>query len=296
MIATRWFACVLASLMLSVVSVAGAQQPVNDEARDRALRHATVEWQTVADHLPDPETATPEALTLAADVLRARRLQEDALEYYHYALKRGGDEAKLQNQIGITLLELQRYPDARNAFKRALQLNPKNARNWNNLGAVEYVSGRYRAALDDYARAVKMDKKAAVFHSNLGTVYFELKDYDSARSQYEKAMKLDPKIFQGGGGWSGVEAHVLSVRDRARFCFEMAKMSARQHDDENVLRWLARASEAGFEIKAPMDEDKDFEAYRKDPRVAILIRNAKGMRTGQIADSALTPPLPDQTP
>ncbi len=179
------------------------------------------------------------------------------------------------------------------AFRRAIQLKPKSAEPWNNLGATEYSSGSFREALRDYGRAVKLDKKSAVFHSNLGTAYFELKDYESARSEYIKAIKLDPQVFRSGS-LSGIEAHIMSARDRGRFCFEMAKMAARSHDDDNVVRWLARSSEMGFDVKGEMWQDKDFIPYRKDVRVLTLIQNARAMRTGQIADSGLQPP--DVTP
>jgi tetratricopeptide (TPR) repeat protein len=283
MIATRWFPC-LFSLSLCVSS--GFAQPSAD--LDRVERHQSPEWQALAPHLPDPATATAAALTTAADVMRARRMPEDALDYYRYALARGGDEAKLDNLIGITLLELQRLPEARATFKRAIQLKPKAADPWNNLGATEYTAGQFRAALQDYARAVKLNKKTAVFHSNLGTVYFELKDYESARQEYITAIKLDPQVFHSGSV-SGVEAHIMSASDRGRFCFEMAKMAARIHDDDNVIRWLARASEIGFNVQQEMSGDKDFLVYKKDPRVLSAIQNARAMRTGQIADSGLQP-------
>jgi tetratricopeptide (TPR) repeat protein len=289
MIARRCFASLISIAMLSLPLALRAQEPANDPAVERALRHATPEWDMISPHLPDPETATPEKLAQAADVLRARRFQEDALEYYHHALRRGGDESKLENDIGVTLLEMNRAAEARIAFKRAVQVKPKYAQGWNNLGAAEYVAGNPKAALVDYLRAVKFSKKEAVFHANLGTAYFELKDYESARSQFEKAMQLDRNVFQNGG-WGGVEAHVLSTSNHGRFCFEMAKMAARQHNDDDVVRWLARSSEAGFDVKTEMINDKDFDAYRKDPRVAMVIKNAKAMRTGQIADSGLTPP------
>jgi tetratricopeptide (TPR) repeat protein len=292
MIAKRLIFSFLTVAVSGSVAVVLAQQPQPyDEASERALRHATPEWESIANHLPDPATATPASLIQAADVLRARRLPEDALDYYRYALKRGGDQEKLENDIGVTLLELRQYDEARAAFKRAIQLKPKNGQEWNNLGAAEYVSGNSRAALTDYLRAVKLDKKRAVFHSNLGTAYFELKDYESARAQFEKALQLDRNVFQSGG-FAGVEAHVLGSSDHGRFCFEMAKMSAKIHDDDNVVRWLARASEAGFDVKEQMAGDKDFEPYRKDVRIETAIRNAKAMRTGQIADSGLAPPIP----
>src|ERR1700722_7725178 len=84
MIAKRLVTSFLAVAFFGPVA-AGAQMPYG-EASERALRHATPEWESISSHPPDPATATPAALTQAADVLRARRLPEDALDYYHYAL------------------------------------------------------------------------------------------------------------------------------------------------------------------------------------------------------------------
>jgi tetratricopeptide (TPR) repeat protein len=292
MTAKRYFASLVSMTILSMPLWAQTQYPANSEDVNRALRHATPEWANMAPHMPDPATATPEALASAADVLRARRMQDDALDYYRYALKRGGDETKLLNDIGVTLLELNRAVEARAAFKRTVQLKPKYAQGWNNLGAAEYILGNPRAALQDYLKAVKFEKKSAVFHANLGTAYFEVKDFESGRTQLEKALQLDHNVFQSGG-WAGVEAHVLSTSDRGRYCFEMAKMSAKVHDDENVVRWIARASEVGFDVKTQMGEDRDLAPYLKDQRILMAMQNARAIRTGQVADSGLAAPVPD---
>jgi len=286
MLLTRVLRCTLSFAFCA--GVCAQQPPTVDDAADRALRHANPEWQAIAPHLPDPETASPTKLAEAADVLRARRLPEDALDYYRYALKRGGDQAKLENDIGVTLLGLQRYPEALSAFQHALKLKPKDAQFWNNLGAAEYVSGRFRSALEHYQRAVRLDRKSAVYRANLGTAYFELKDYERARDQFQHAIKLDPNVFHSGG-WAGVQAHVLSAGDHGRFGFEMAKMSARQRDDESTLRWLARSAEAGFDIAAQMVEDNDFTLYRKDARVLTIIQNARALKGKQIAASGVAP-------
>ena len=49
---------------------------------ERAALHNSSEWQLIQPHHPDPQTASASALETAADVLRARRFPEDALEYY----------------------------------------------------------------------------------------------------------------------------------------------------------------------------------------------------------------------
>ena len=301
MIARRWFPSPTLLFTLAALTVCAelrAQRPIDEAAIQRALRHATPEWQLVGPHMPDPVTGSVAALELAADVLRARRMPEDALDYYGYALARGGDEAKLRNRIGVTQLELHHPELARISFKRVLLLKRKDAEGWNNLGATEYVVGNIRGAIENYKRAVKLNRKAAVFHSNLGTAYFDTKDYDSARVQFTAALKLDREVFLHGG-WAGIQAHVLTPQDRGRFCFEMAKLAAREGDEENVLRWLTRSSETGFDVRYEMNGDKDFANYRKDARVDLLIRNAKAMRSGQLASAAPAPTLaadPAKTP
>ena len=271
-----------------------AQQSARDLALDRAERHQTAEWLIVAPHLPDLNTATPATLQTAGDVLRARRMPEDAIDYYRAAALRGGDEATELNRIGVTLLELHDTRQALTCFKRAVTLKGKSSETWNNLGAADYIEGDYTGAIIAYKKAVKLNKKAAVFHSNLGTAYFEVKDFESAEKQFVSALKLDPEVFQSGGA-SGIQAHVLSPADRGRFCYEMAKLAAQRGKDAEVLDWLAKAVETGFDVRYEMNQDRSFAAYRTDPRVAILFKNAKAMRAGLVAASGPVPVLPAET-
>jgi hypothetical protein len=51
---------------------ATAQQEISmTDGRMRA--HDSAQWRQVQEHLPDPKTATPQALEQQADILRARR-------------------------------------------------------------------------------------------------------------------------------------------------------------------------------------------------------------------------------
>ncbi len=282
-------------LLLSTVlasSALRAQAP--DPAAETTLRHQSPQWLAIQPHLPDPETATSLQLQTAADVLRARRLPEDALDFYHFALARGGEMPVLMNRIGVTELELRRPAAAVVAFRHVLALDNRNAEAWNNLGASEYMMGDFKSALSDYRRAVKLDKHAAVFHSNLGTALFERQDYEAARVQFAAAVKLDPLVFQHSG-WAGVQAHVLSASDRGRFCYEMAQLSAETHNDEGVLLWLSRAAEAGFDVKGELGQSRELAPYRHDVRVALILSNSKTLRTHELAVIP-APALPPDAP
>jgi len=241
-------------------------------------------------------TASPVQLEMAGDVLRARRFPADALEYYNYALRRGGDQVQLLNKMGVTALELRNALQARTYFQRAVKIKKKSSEGWNNLGAIEYLERRYGNAITDYRRAIKIDKKSSTYHSNLGTAYFELKDFESARKEFGIALSLDPLMFERQRqGNAGVTAHMLSPEDHARFCFEMARLYAKNGDEAAMLHSLQMASEGGFDVASEMGMDSSLAPYRKDPRVVLLLLNAKALRANHNATAVaagVLPPLP----
>ena len=294
----RRLSLLLLALLTLVPASLHAQIPWQHLAQgsdpDRAHRHQSNDWLIVAPHLPDPATATAAQLQMAGDILRARRLPEDAVEFYGYALRRGGgDEAVLLNRIGITELGMQHITAANLCFKRVVKLQSKLAEGWNNLGATEYLARNFGRAISDYKRAVKLAGSTAVYHSNLGTALFEQKNYAAAQQQYETAMQLDPDIFRHDNA-NGVTAHVLSPDDRGRFCFEMARLSFHRNDVEEMLHWLAKATESGFDIQGAINSDAEMAVLRKDPEIAVLIHNASALVAREVASARSAPPLPSE--
>jgi tetratricopeptide (TPR) repeat protein len=269
----------LASLLSPDLKAQG--QPSTVSARDRI--HQSEQWMEVERHLPDPATASPQALEQQADILRARRFPEDALDYYKYAMARGGNVPSLMNKLGLTELEMKNIELARSYFQRVVKLNKKDGEAWNNLGAVEFLDGQNMSAVSDYKKAIKLEKHQAVYHANLANAYFETKNYSGARREIADALKIDPEVFERREGVGGVAAHVLSSQDRARLSFEMAKMYARNGMQEEMLHSLAMAAEAGMDVQHEMLKDPDLGKFDTDPRVVVLVHNAQLLRTGHAA-------------
>lgn len=261
------------------------QQPAPlTSADERAALHNSPDWALIQPHLPDPKTATAAQLETAGDVLRARRFPEDALDYYGYALRRGGDVSTLLNKMGIIRLELRQVDLARAMFLRTVRAQKKDATAWNNLGVTYYAMEDYRAAIGAYKHAVKLQKSNAVFHSNLGLAYFEKGNADDARTEFARALKLDPSIMSGGDN-GGTTAHVLGAHNYPGMCLEMAKLFAREQDIDRMLFWLGKASDAGLDLRPAIHEDSALNAYAKNPRVALLIANAAQLRARSVAAS-----------
>lgn len=262
----------------------------------RQSAHQSPDWKLIEPHLPDPVTAPVETLEMQGDLLRVRRFPDDALDYYNYALKRGGDPAQLFNKMGITEMELGNASIARAYFKRVVKLQPKEAQAWNNLGAVEFMDRNYVGAISDYKRAIKLNKKFAVSHSNLGMAYVEQKDYSSAKVEMLTAIKLDPQIFSRSNA-GGASLHMMTAGDRANFCFQMAKVYARMGNEPEMLHQLQTASEAGMDIQREMLNDSELARYAKDPRVVEVVLVAKSLRDGKMIRNVATvlPPAAQST-
>lgn len=287
-------------LFLLSVFVAGARLSAQKTSVSHEtaveLEHEDPQWPSIQAHLPDPATASPDRLEMAADVLRARRFPEDALDYYADALKRGANEVEILNKIGVTELEVGNRQVARAFFQRVVHLKKKDSDAWNNLGAVEYLEGRNGSAISDYKKAIKLNKKSAPFHSNLGTAYFQTKDFDRARKEFDIALKLDPDLMLHRGGSGGITMRMLSPADHARFCYELARLYAQRDDVANMLHYLTTASEGGFDVLEAMRHDDLLAQYRKDPRVLLLVHNAEAIRSGHTPLTVSTVSLPPLLP
>lgn len=254
-------------------------------AEERAAFHRDPQWLSIAPHLPDPKTASAKDLETAADVLRARRFPEDALDYYGYAIARGAPVSEMLNKMGVVRLELRQTEMAHALFQQTVRAQKKSASGWNNLGVTEYIDKRYKNAINDYHRAAKLDKHSSTFHCNLGMAYFESGDMESARKEFATALSIDPQAFDHREA-GGMTAQVVGTQNYSQLAFEMAKIYAQHHNDAATLLWLAKATEAGYDTRREMEQDSALRPYLHDPRVILMMKNAQQMRGRSVAVAA----------
>jgi len=304
------FVCKAAAALLCLCGLASspnfarilmAQGPVSPAA-EQAKLHQSDQWAEIERHLPDPATASPELLEQEGDILRVRRFPYDALDFYKYAMARGGNVSALLNKLGLTEMEMRNMELAQAYFKRAIKLDKKDGAAWNNLGAVEFLNGQMDNSVADYKKAIKLQKRQAVYHANLATAYFQVKKYDHARAEMAAALKIDSTVFNREDGIGGVEAHVLSAGDRARFDFEMAKLYASNGLEDQMIHSLAMACEAGMDVQHEMLRDPILAKFELDPRVLVVVHNAEALRAGtsqkrtvSASSAGETPALPAAT-
>lgn len=240
--------------------------------------HSSEEWVNVAQHLPDPATASKERLEVTADVLRARRFYADSLTFYNAALNRGADQGTVLKKMGVACLEMQQPALAKMLFARAVHLDKHDAIAWNDMAASDLALGNARGAVSEYRHALKADRSVAVFHANLALAYFEIRSPDEARHELEKAVHLDPDVLHHSAG-GGFSAQVLSSEHYGDICLQMAHLYAQSGNEAVLLEWLSKASERGVKLRAAMEHDPLLHPWLSDPRVLVLLGNQQRLNT-----------------
>jgi tetratricopeptide (TPR) repeat protein len=209
---------------------------------------------------------------MAGGVLQARRFPEDALDYYQYALRRGGDTVTLMKKMGVVRLELRQNLLARTIFQQCVRMAKNDSQAWNNLAAADYSMGRYAESVGEYKHAVKLNKHAAVYHANLGMAYFATNDMESAQVEFATAVRLDPRIMdpQTDGGMT---LHVLQTQNYGKLCFGIAKLYARRGDIPETELWLQKATEHGLDLRDALSSDAEMRVWLKNAEVRMLLTN-----------------------
>ena len=104
--------------------------------------------------------------------------------------------AMAHRDLGMLLLQQQRFPEAASHLEKAAGLGLEQPRLYNFLGIAYSRSGRYSAAAGVYKKALAKDSSYAEAHLNLSYAYQKLKRPADAKAEYQTACKLDSKLCQ----------------------------------------------------------------------------------------------------
>jgi tetratricopeptide (TPR) repeat protein len=99
------------------------------------------------------------------------------------------------NQLGTMAYQTQRYSDAENNFRKALDADPEAFEPMVNLGGVLLNLARPREALEYNLRAIGRRPNNALANSQLGLTYLDLNDLERAEKYLKIAVRLDPAHF-----------------------------------------------------------------------------------------------------
>ena len=127
------------------------------------------------------------------DVLYEQDRYEEALEVTRVAVEQRPDFSGTHANLGAILNKLGHFEEAEKSLRRALELNPQAKNAHRVLGKVLYNQGRHDEALATIRIAVEQDPDFAEAHANLGTILNALGRFEEAETHLRRALELNPQ-------------------------------------------------------------------------------------------------------
>jgi TolB-like protein/Flp pilus assembly protein TadD len=162
----------------------------------------------------------------------------------------------------VKLMFYWQWDEAREAFERALELNPRSASG--RLGYASYLVAmrRFDEALAELQRAEALDPVSLVADEMYGAVPFFAREYDLAIDYTSRAIKLDPSYWQAYT-WQGL---ALAGKGLFAEAIEILEKGAKLDDSPQIVEFLGGIyARAGYTDKAE-DMLEELERQRKTGR------------------------------
>jgi tetratricopeptide (TPR) repeat protein len=185
-----------------------AQSP----GRPAARRQPPAKAKSSKPSKPSPQSnnqsgaAFDEAVKNADQAREAGRL-DVALDLYGKALQMRSDWAEGWWYAGTILYDMDRYADARDAFRSLVALEPKRAQAWGMLGLCEYQTREYDRAVNSLQRGRSLglaDNREieSVVRYHAAILYIRFEQFEVAfdiLSEFVREARESPKIIEAFG-------------------------------------------------------------------------------------------------
>ena len=201
--------------------------------------------------------------TMIADSFRRAGLNDQAAIYYqHQLLEQGHDTAQSWNSLGLLYEQEGKLDRAREAYQKAIRLDPGYADGHNNLGAMHLKAGEIDKAVRAFRKAHEIDVQAPQPLVNLGNAYLQVKRFQDAVSAFGKALQVGPDSAEvhHNLGYAFLESGRL---DDALASFDSAlrlrpRYASAQNNKGTVFLRKGRFEEAGRAFAEAVRIDSEF--------------------------------------
>jgi tetratricopeptide (TPR) repeat protein len=100
--------------------------------------------------------------------------------------------AEAFNNLGLVHSRLGREAEAIEAFRQALNADPSMGEAYNNLGFLYHTSAQFDRAAQMFGLAIENAGDSSVAYTNLGNTYYSMKQAEKAVEAWKRAVDLDP--------------------------------------------------------------------------------------------------------
>jgi tetratricopeptide (TPR) repeat protein len=132
---------------------------------------------------------------------------------FEHALKVTSGNYIACNNLGVTLLEQNKFDEAINLFNRALQIKPDHVEAYNNLGMAYGKLGWKQEEMEAYKQAIKIGSNHAETYCNLGSTLSQQGRCYEAIDAFKQAVKINPDLAQAYYGLGAAYGKIGRTQD-----------------------------------------------------------------------------------
>ncbi len=121
---------------------------------------------------------------------------EDVLSRSFLLVQQYPDTAVLHNILGAISFDKGKNDQAIKHFKKVISLKPCHPHAYNNLGVVLIRMQAYKEAKFNLKKAIELKPEYAEAYNNLGNAHKALEEYDQALKNYKKTIQLNPNNYE----------------------------------------------------------------------------------------------------
>jgi tetratricopeptide (TPR) repeat protein len=176
---------------------------------------------------------------------------------------------------GLTLAELERFYDAIEDYKRAIEINTDSPYPYNNIGILYKYQEQYEEAITYYKEAIKHmnNEKTSLPYNNMASCYIVLGQYELAEECYKENLKL----FPGKESSYTLLAQLyrrMKLFDKAVSCYQEAITSLPKEKKADLLVEIAETYEESKNEKKALYYYKN--ALRNADNYAFIYKSLGG--------------------
>lgn len=232
-------------LVVLPVGQTAAQSKSSDEAQVRAAVEAEIEAQELKINKLEAE------LELAKSKLKARRAKLETIvaNRIKSQSKPVAPDAKTADEIGKQAWQLwgeRKLNEALPLFEKAVAMNPKDPNLWNGLGWTKCNMGSHKSAREAFRKAVELQPDHLAARNGIGQSSIALGDLDLAEKELlsvtnEFIEKEGEKAATSAASWYGlVQVYILKKeKDKA---IQWAERLLKHSPDEPNMKELLTAA------------------------------------------------------
>lgn len=120
----------------------------------------------------------------------------NAVEFYRKSLLLNPNHDIALNNIGFTLILLNKFQEAIESFNKAIEIKPRSAYSYANRGLAKIKSGQVKEGSEDIIYSLQLDAQNAYGCRSLGIYYFDVGDYERSLESFIKAKEADSTTYQ----------------------------------------------------------------------------------------------------